>query len=170
MRRENDIQTQDPAVVSQTELSGDVLNLLKLASDATGLSVDFWASLTEGLDRNAVALLVMRAEMMSEQMQRGMPRDARLGRFVRQISRESALPRRVVHPVGAVELSNRDADLPRGIFTDKKLAVGDVLQAFDVIYPDENDGDSDSAVFGLWLSMDEGDKRIVSDVVRRLSS
>jgi hypothetical protein len=92
LRRENDTQTQDSALNSQTALSGDVLNLLKLAGDATGLSVEFWAGLTEGLDRNAVAVLVMRAEMISAEMQRGVPRDARLGRFVRQISSGSALP------------------------------------------------------------------------------
>ena len=33
MRRENDIQTQDPAVVSQTELSGDVLSLQDILSN-----------------------------------------------------------------------------------------------------------------------------------------
>jgi hypothetical protein len=168
LRRENDTQTQDPAVMSQTELSGDILNLLELAGDATGLSVDFWASLTEGLDRNAVALLVMRAEMLSAEMQRGVPRDARLGRFVRQISSESDLPRRLARPVGAVELTTGGEALPKGIFTDKKLAVGDVLQAFDVVFPEESGDESD--VLGLWLTLDEGDKRIVSDVVKRLSS
>lgn len=168
MRRENDIQTQDPAVNSQTELSGDVLNLLKLACDATGLSVDFWAGLTEGLDRNAIALLVMRAEMISAEMQRGVPRDARLGRFVRQISSGSALPEILTCGCKGAELSTGNADLPKGSFTEKKLAVGDVLKAFDVIYPEETGDDSD--VVGLWFGLDEGDKRIVFDLVKRLSS
>ncbi|WP_083099549.1 hypothetical protein [Pseudophaeobacter leonis] len=143
-------------------------NLLELAGDATGLSVDFWAGLTEGLDRNAVALLVMRAEMMSAEMHRGVPRDARLGRFVRQISSGSALPGILTCGFEAAELSNSDADLPKGISTEKKLAVGDVLKAFDVIYPEETGDVSD--VLGLWVGLDEGDKRMVSDMVKRLSS
>jgi hypothetical protein len=168
LRQENDIQTQDPAVNSSTALSGDVLNLLKLACDATGLSVDFWAGLTEGLDRNAVAVLVMRAEMIGAEMQRGVPRDARLGRFVRQISSGSALPEILTCDCKQAELSAGNADPSRGGTTEKKLAVGDVLKAFDVIYPEETGDDSD--VFGLWFSLDEGDKRIVSDVVKRLST
>lgn len=39
------------------------LALLKRARDASGMSLDFWADLTEGLDHNCVAILCGRSAL-----------------------------------------------------------------------------------------------------------
>ena len=44
----------------------DVLAQLKIAREASGRSLDFWADFTEGLNKEALEIIVSRASMISE--------------------------------------------------------------------------------------------------------
>lgn len=45
-----------------------ILEMLKLARAKSGLSLDFWADLTEGVDQRAVAILCGKSEMFPKYM------------------------------------------------------------------------------------------------------
>lgn len=174
MRRESVDQTQHSTEISQSELSGEVLNLLRLARNVTGFSLDFWADFTEGLDTNSVALLVLRAEMLGVEMQKGVSRDAQLGRFVRDINSTLASPKFAACHSGASGGGSDEQKVPNYVlrrpFAEGRLAIGDVVQAFEVVHPKGSEGGCDGDVGGLWPALGDEDRRIVSDVVRRLST
>lgn len=46
----------------------DLLCLLKEARNVSGLTLDFWVDLTEGLDHRATAILCGRSSMMPKNM------------------------------------------------------------------------------------------------------
>lgn len=152
LRREIENQTQNSDEPSQAELSGEVLNLLKIARSATGLSLDFWADFLDGFATGSVALLVMRAEMISAEMHRRESRDAQLGRFVREICSELEAPK-----------------LQGSVVSGGGLTVGEVLQAFEVVNPRGSGSSRDCDVSALWPALGDADRRIVSEVVRRLA-
>ena len=46
----------------------EILNLLKKARHESGLPLDFWADLTEGLDYNSIAILCGKSEIFPKYM------------------------------------------------------------------------------------------------------
>lgn len=163
--------TDEAVETSLRQLSGDVVSLLKLARQATGWSMEFWSELTEGMEPHAVALLVLRAEMLADKVKDQGARDAQLGGYIRSICQ------------GELEqdctlFDSEEADFgaepgPHLLPVQKPgeiLSVEKALKSFEVIYPQSVEAEAERCNFGCCAALDPEGRELVSGLLRRLTA
>lgn len=170
MERELENTTSEAVDSSLSQLSGDVLTLLKLARDATGWPLDFWSDLTEGMDPHSIALLVMRAESLRNRVHSHDLRDAQLGWFIRSICTHGGLQN---CPIGSAEAKNAKLqqmmEAASTVSIGKELSLEKAHAAFEKIYPQSEEDRDLAQTLNKWYALDPASKQLVSRMIDSLA-
>lgn len=123
------------------------------------------------MDPHAVALLVMRAEMLSAKVKDDLHRNAQLGWFVRSICQNDLEQDDMLLEAEEVDFVDEpESDLFPAQKPGEILSVEKALKSFEVIYPQMAEAASDCCDFGCCASLDPEGRELVSSLLKRLTA